>query len=119
MRSTRLRRSVSQKRFWMSLFPSTTKSTDHEETHDTPNDRCEKEIGEGKGRLRPLFEEIDSDCVFSIHCQRKARKGATIILAGKRLKVGEFSRDTATVSFVPRRKIMIVKDKQKLCEYHL
>jgi len=91
----------------------------HEETHETPNERWKKGIREGKSRLRPLSEEIDLDYVFSLHYQRKVKKDGTISFGGERWKVGKFPKDTVTVCFIPKKKIMIFKDKQKLREYHL
>jgi len=91
----------------------------HEETHETPNERYKKGIREGKSRLRPLSEEIDLDYVFSLHYQRKVKKDRTISFGGERWKVGKFPKDTVTVCFIPKKKIMIFKDKQKLREYHL
>lgn len=91
----------------------------HEETHETPNERYKKGIREGKSRLRPLSEEIDLDYVFSLHYQRKVKKDRTISFGGERWKVGKFPKDTLTVCFIPKKKIMIFKDKQKLREYHL
>ena len=91
----------------------------HEETHETPNERYKKGIREGKSRLRRLSEDIDLDYVFSIHHQKKVKKDRTISFGGERWKVGKFPKDTVTVCFIPKRKIMIFKDKQKLWEYHL
>lgn len=91
----------------------------HEETHETPNERYKKGIREGKSRLRRLSEEIDLDYVFSIHHQRKVKKDGTISFGGERWKVGKFPKDAVTVCFIPKKKIMIFKDKQKLWEYHL
>ena len=91
----------------------------HEETHETPNERYNKGIREGKSRLRPLSEEIDLDYVFSLHYQRKVKKDETISFGGERWKVGKFPKDRVTVCFIPKKKIMIFKDKQKLREYHL
>jgi len=91
----------------------------HEETHETPNERYKKGIREEKGRLRPLSQEIDLDYVFSIHYQRKVKKDATISFGGERWKVGKFPKNVVTVCFIPKKKIMIFKDKQKLREYHL
>jgi len=91
----------------------------HEETHETPNERYKKGIREGKSRLRPLSEEIDLDYAFSLHYQRKVKKDGTISFGGERWKVGKFPKDTVTVCFIPKKKIMIFKDKQKLWQYHL
>lgn len=91
----------------------------HEETGEIPNERWKKGIREGKSRLRTLPEEIDLDYVFSLHYERKVKKDGTISFGGKRWKVGKFPKDTVTVCFIPGKKIMIFKDKQKLWEYHL
>lgn len=91
----------------------------HEETGEIPNERWKKGIREKKSRLRILSEEIDLDYVFSLHYQRKVKKDGTISFGGKRWKVGKFPKDKVTVSFIPGKKIMIFKDKQKLWEYHL
>ena len=91
----------------------------HEETGQIPNERWKKGIREEKSRLRPLSEEIDLDYVFSLHYQRKVKKDGTISFGGRRWKVGKFPKDTVTVCFIPKKKIMIFKDKQKLWEYHL
>ena len=91
----------------------------HEETNEIPNERWERGIKEGKSRLRTLSEEIDLDHVFSVHYQRKVKKDGTISFGGKRWKVGKFPGKVVTVCFIPERKIMIFKDKQKLWEYHL
>lgn len=91
----------------------------HEETGQTPHDRWEKEKREGKTRIRALPENIDLDYVFSLHYERKVKTDGTISFNARKWKVGKFPKDKVTVFFIPEKKIMIFKDKQKLWEYHL
>jgi len=85
----------------------------HEETKQIPNERWKEGIREEKSRLRILPEEVDLDYVFSLHYERRVKKDGTISFRAKRWKV------MVTVCFIPEKKIMIFKDKQKLWEYHL
>ncbi len=65
------------------------------------------------------FREIDLDYPFSFDHQREVKKDATIDFGGGIWKVGKFPKDTVTVCFIVKKRIMIFKDKEKLWECHL
>lgn len=74
---------------------------------------------EGKGKTKPLDGSIDLNWVFSLHETRRVKKDGTITFKGREYRVGRFSGEEVTVCLIPSVKIMVFKDTDKLCEYHL
>ncbi len=91
---------------------------EHQETGEIPSKRWENAVKEGKGKLKPLDDATDLNWVFSIHDTRRVKKDGTITFKGKEYKVGRFPGQEVTLCLVPEVKIMVYKDKYKLCEYY-
>lgn len=91
----------------------------HQETGEIPSMRWDKAIEEGKGKKRSVDNSIDLDWVFSLHYERSVQKDGTLGFQGKQYKVGRYPGQRVTVCFIPDKKIMIYKDVNKICEYHL
>ena len=90
-----------------------------EDIGQTPNDRWEKGEREEKTRIRASPENIDLNHAFSLHYERKVKTEPAISFNARGWKVGKSPQDKVTVCFIPEKKIMIFKEKQKLWEYHL
>ena len=92
---------------------------EHLETGEIPKTRWDNAIKGGKGKLKHLDDTIDLERVFSIHDTRSVKKDGMITFKGKEYKVSRHAGQEVTVCLIPEKKIMIYKDKDKLCEYHL
>jgi hypothetical protein len=91
----------------------------HEETKEIPIERWDRGIREGESRLRPVPWGVSLNTVFSLHYPRLVRRDGTIQLFGKSWKVGEFVGQRVTVAIIPYKKFTILKNGQKIWEYHL
>lgn len=92
---------------------------EHEETGEVPLRRFKEAIKEGKGRIRPLDPSVDIDLVFSLHYERRVKKDGSFSFQGKDYRLGRFGGELVTVCLIPKKKLMVVKDKQKVGEFHL
>ncbi|MBI5188007.1 MAG: hypothetical protein HZA07_02890 [Nitrospirae bacterium] len=91
----------------------------HQETGEIPTKRWENAVKEGKSKLKAIDKTADLDWVFSIHDVRHVKKDGTISFKGKEYKVSKYSGQEVTVCLIPEVKIMVYKDRDKICEYHL
>jgi len=91
----------------------------HLETGEIPKIRWDNAIKGGKGKLKHIDDTIELERVFSIHDTISVKKDEMITSKGKEYKVGRHAGQEVTVCLIPEKKIMIYKDKDKLCEYHL
>lgn len=91
----------------------------HEETQEIPIKRWKKAIKEGKSRLRPIPWGANLELIFSLQYPRRVRKDGTIQFSGRFWKVGRYVGQTVTVCLIPQKKIVILKDNQKLWEYRI
>ena len=91
----------------------------HEETKEIPMERWKKAVNEGKSRLRKIPWGMNLKWIFSLHYPRLVRRDGTIQLFGKSWKVGEFVGQRVTAAVIPHHKFAILKNNQKIWEYHL
>ena len=91
----------------------------HSEIEEIPIQRLNRAIKEGKSKLSPISQEIDLDTIFSLHHCRKVKKDGTITHDGRIWKVGRFPQEEVTVCLIPDKKIIVLKDDQKIGEFHL
>jgi transposase InsO family protein len=91
----------------------------HQETGEIPQERLRKAIAEGKGKLKTLDVSRDLDYIFSLQYERTVKKDGTISFQGRRLKIGRFPCQKVTMCLLPGKKIIILKDGQKIYEEHL
>lgn len=91
----------------------------HEETGEVPLKRWEEAIKAGKSRFRPIDPSIDLDIVFSLHYERKVKKDGTFSFEGREYKIGRFGGEWVRVCLIPGKKLMVVKDGQKVGEFYL
>jgi hypothetical protein len=92
---------------------------EHQETGEVTSKRWEKAIKEGRGKLKPLDDQIDLDWVFSLHDTRRVKKDGTIRVKAKEYKVGRYPGKEVTICLIPKMRLMVYKGQEKLCEYHL
>jgi len=90
----------------------------HTETEETPLERWNRAIKEGRSKLRSLPQDIDLEAVFSLHFQRTVYNDGTFKFQGKTYKLGQFPGRKITVAIVPGKKLMAFKDNQKIWQYH-
>jgi hypothetical protein len=91
----------------------------HEETGQVPLKRWQEALEAGKGRLRPLDPSVDLDLVFSLHYGRTVKKDGTFSFRGREFKLSHCGGERVTVCLIPDKKLMAVKDGQKVGEFHL
>ena len=91
----------------------------HEETHEIPIDRWKKGINEGRSKLRAVPWGAKMDIIFSLQYPRKVRKDGTIRFHNKSWSIGDFVDQTVMVCLIPQKKFIILKDDQKIWEYHI
>ena len=72
-----------------------------------------------KGRLRPLDPSIDLDLVFSLHYELTVKKDGTFSFRGREFKLSHCGGERVTVCLIPNKKLMAVKDRQKVGEFYL
>lgn len=91
----------------------------HEETKEIPLERWTKGIREGRGKLRPVNSALDLDVIFSLHSERIVSKDGVVSFMGRLLKVNRFPKERVKVCLVPEKKIIILRNEQKIYEEHL
>jgi hypothetical protein len=91
----------------------------HEETGEIPQERWNKAIREGKSRLKPVPWGMNLDYVFALHYPRLVRKDGNIHFQKREWRVDDFIGERVTVALIPYKKFAILKDGQKIWEYHL
>jgi ribosomal protein S4 len=91
----------------------------HSETQEIPIDRWNRATKEGKSKVRSIPQDKDLDAIFSLQYKRKVKKDGTISYKGRVWKVGRFPEQEVTVCFIPDKKIIVLKDEQKIGEFHL
>ena len=101
------------------LIPYYNECRVHEETQEIPIKRWERGIKEGKSRLRPIPRGVKLDWIFSLQYPRLVRRDGTIQFAKKAWKVGKYMGQKVTVCLIPLKKIVIIKNNQKLWEYRI
>jgi len=92
---------------------------EHEETEEVPLKRWEKALEADKGRLRSLDPSVDLDLVFSLHYERTVKKDGTFSFRGREFKLSHCGGERVTVCLIPNKKLMVVKDRQKVGEFYL
>ncbi len=92
---------------------------EHEETAEVPIKRWQQALEAGKGRLRSLDPSVDLDLVFSLHYERTVKKDGTFSFRGREFKLNHCAGERVTVCLIPNKKLMVVKDGQKVGEFHL
>lgn len=92
---------------------------EHEETGEVPIKRWQQALEAGKGRLRPLDPSVDLDLVFSLHYGRTVKKDGTFSFRGREFKLNHCAGERVKVCLIPNKKLMVVKDGQKVGEFHL
>jgi transposase InsO family protein len=91
----------------------------HSETQEIPIERWNRATKEGKSKIRAIPQDKDLDAIFSLQCKRKVKKDGTISYKGRIWKVGRFPEQEVTVCLIPDKKIIVLKDEQKIGEYQL
>jgi len=91
----------------------------HEETREVPLKRWKQALEAGKGRLRPLDPSVDLDLVFSLHYERTVKKDGTFSFSGREFKLSHCGGERVTICLIPNKKLMAVKDGQKMGEFYL
>ena len=91
----------------------------HSETQEVPIDRWNRATREGKSKVRTIPQDKDLDAIFSLQYKRKFKKDGTISYKGRKWKVGRFPEQEVTVCLIPNKKIIVLKDEQKIGDYHL
>lgn len=91
----------------------------HSETQEVPIDRWNRATKEGKSKVRSIPQDKDLDAIFSLQYKRKVKKDGTISYKGRKWKVGRFPEQEVTVCLIPNKKIIVLKDEQKIGEFHL
>jgi hypothetical protein len=92
---------------------------EHEETGEVPFKRWEEAVKGGKGRLRPLDPLVNLDLVFSLHTDRTVKKDGTFSFKGRGFKLNHCGGERITICLIPEKKLMAVKNGQKVGEFHL
>lgn len=92
---------------------------EHQETGEVPLKRWQQAVEAGKGRLRPLDPSVDLDLVFSLHYERAVKKDGTFSFRGREFKLSRCAGERVTVCLIPNKKLIVVKDGQKVGEFHL
>lgn len=91
----------------------------HDETGEVPSKRWDDAVKNGKGRIKPLPEDLELDMIFSIHLKRTARKDGTIMFMGKKWSIGCPGGTELTICLIPSVKFMVYKGDKKIWEFHL
>lgn len=73
----------------------------------------------GKGKLRPVDPSLVLDLVFSLHYERTVKKHGTFSFRGRELKLSHCGGERVTVCLIPNKKLMEVKDGQKVGDFCL
>jgi len=90
-----------------------------EETGEIPAARWAAALQQGKSFLRPVESVHDLEVIFALHAERTVKKDGTVSFQGRPWKVGRFPGQTITVCYRPAGKLILVKDGQRVWEYHL
>ncbi|MCX7973827.1 MAG: hypothetical protein N3B16_04930, partial [Candidatus Aminicenantes bacterium] len=85
-------------------------------TGERPFGRWEKAVESGRSRLKPLLE-TDLDVVFSLHYPRKIKKDGSFSFQGSLYKLKYPVGDSIGVAFIPDKKLMVLKNGQKVAEF--
>jgi len=91
----------------------------HQETGEIPARRWDTALHQGKSYLRSLEPHHDLEVIFSLQEERTVKKDGTISFLGRLWKVGQFPGQKVTVCYLPGSKLIVIKDRQRLWEYHL
>lgn len=91
----------------------------HADTGEIPQQRWEAALRQGKSCLRPLDPQQDLEVVFSLQDERTVKKDGTISFLSRLWKVGQLPGQKITVCYLPGSKLILVKNGQRLWEYHL
>ena len=92
---------------------------EHQGTGEVPLKRWQDALEAGTGRFRPLDPSMDLDLVFSLHYERTVKKDGTFSFRGREFKLTQFGGERVTVCLIPNKKLIVVKDGQKVGEFHL
>lgn len=90
----------------------------HAETEEIPLERWNRAIEEGRSKLRPIPNGIDLDTIFSLHFERTVYNDGTFKYQGKSYKLKQIPSKKITVASIPGKKLMVLKDGQKIWQYH-
>jgi hypothetical protein len=91
----------------------------HAETNEIPVQRWKRGIDEGRSKLRPIPWGAKLDLIFSLQYPRVVRRDGTIQFHNKSWNIGDFVGEYVTVCLIPQKKFIILKDGQKIWEYHI
>lgn len=91
----------------------------HAETNEIPMERWKKGIAEGRSKLKPIPWGAKLDIIFSLQYPRIVRRDGTIRFLNQSWNVHDLVGETVTVCLVPQKKFVILKDNEKIWEYHI
>ena len=89
----------------------------HMETEEIPQKRWNEAIKAGKGKLRPLPPDTNLDVVFSLYYSRTVKKDGTFSFLGNIYKLKHLAGTRVTVALIPKQKILVLKDGQKVADF--
>ena len=89
----------------------------HMETEEITQKRWNEAIKAGKGKLRPLPPDTNLDVVFSLHYSRRVKKDGTFSFLGNIYKLKHLAGTRVTVALIPKQKILVLKDGQKVADF--
>lgn len=81
-----------------------------------PVKRWQQAVEAGKGRPRPVGPSVDLALGFSLHYERTVKKDATFSFRGREFKLNHCAGERVKVCLIPNKKLMVVKDGQKVGE---
>ena len=90
---------------------------EHAETEEIPLRRWQEALKADKGSLRPLEPSLDLDLVFSLHYQRTVKKDGTFSFQGNEYKLRHCAGKRVTVCFIPKKKIIVSWEGEKVGEF--
>lgn len=91
----------------------------HADTGEIPQSRWEAALRHGKSYLQPLEPLPDLEVIFSLQEDRTVKNDGTISCLARLWKVGQLPGQKVTVCYRPGSKLIVVKEGQRLWEYHL
>lgn len=85
----------------------------HNETDEIPIERWNRTIKEKRTKLRNFKSYTDLDAIFSLHFKRRVANDGSFRFQSRVHKLRQY------VAFIPDKKIMALKNGQKIWQYHL
>lgn len=91
----------------------------HQETQEIPQQRWDAALRTASRVLRPVEAHHDLEVICALQDERTVKKDGTISFQGRTWKVGAFPGQKVVGCYLPDTKLILVKDHQRLWEYHL